>query len=93
MGQYITRGIQCEVPVILQLFMWSMIERIDVHRDYLQIFRLKPTSNNKVIIVHEQEQPVYKNSITVDKVTLEEDIKVYVLIDNGYMTMMLAEEY
>lgn len=93
MTPYITRGIQCEVPVILQLFMWSMIERIDVHRDYLQIFKLKPIENNKVIIEHEQEQPVYKNSITVDKVTLEGDIKIYIVIENEYMTMMLAEEY
>lgn len=90
---YITRGVQCEVPVILQIFMWSMIERIDVHRDYLQIFRLKPIGNNKVIIEHEQEQPKYKDSITVEEVTLEGDLKVYVIIENEYMTMMLAEEY
>lgn len=93
MEQYITRGIQYEVPVILQLFMWSMIERIDVHRDYLQIFRLKPIENKKVIIDHEQEQPVYKDSITVNEVTLKRDIKVYIVIENEYMTMMLAEEY
>ena len=93
MEQYITRGIQYEVPVILQLFMWSMIERIDVHRDYLQIFRLKPIENKKVIIDHEQEQPVYKDSITVNEVTLKRDINVYIVIENEYMTMMLAEEY
>lgn len=93
MTSYITRGIQCEVPVILQVFMWSMIERIDVQKDYLQIFRLKSINDNKIIIEHEQEQPVYKDSITVDEVTLERDIKVYVIIENEYMTMMLAEKY
>lgn len=93
MTAYITRGIHYEVPVILQIFMWSMIERIEVQKDYLQIFRLKPTSNNKVIVEHEQEQPVYKDSVTVDKVTLERDMKVYVVIESDYMTMMLAEEY
>ena len=93
MTPYITRGIQCEVPLILQLFMWSMIERIDVHRDYLQIFRLKPTENNKVIIEHEQEQPKYESKVIVDKVALERNIKVYIVIENEYMTMMLADEY
>lgn len=93
MEQYITRGIQYEFPVVLQLFMWSMIERIDVHRDYLQIFRLKPIENNKVIIEHEQEQPKYEAKVIVDKVTLKGDIKVYIVIENEYMTMMLAEEY
>lgn len=93
MTPYITRGIQCEVPVILQIFIWRMIERIDVQKDYLQIFRLKPIENNKVIIEHEQEQPVYEDSITVDEVTLERDTKIYVIIEDECMTMMLAEEY
>ncbi|WP_195346671.1 DUF960 family protein [Paraclostridium sordellii] len=93
MTAYITRGIQYEVPVLLQVSMWSMIEQINIHRDYLQIFRLKPTSTNKVIIEHAQEQPKYESKVIVDKVTLEGNIKVYIVIENEYMTMMLADEY
>lgn len=93
MKRCVTSDVQQEIPLILVIFLWSMIDRINVQKDYLQIFRLKPIENNKVVIEHEQEQPVYKDSITVDEVTLERDINVYVIIENDYAKMMLAEEY
>lgn len=93
MKRCVTSDIQQEIPLILVIFLWSMIDRINVQKDYLQIFRLKPIENNKVLIEHEQEQPVYKDYITVDEVTLERDINVYVIIENDYAKMMLAEEY
>lgn len=93
MKLYITRGVNYEVPVFLQISMWGIIERMDIPIDYLQIFRLKSIENNKVIIEHEQEQPKYESKVIVDKVTLERDLKVYVVIDYDYITMMLAEEY
>ena len=92
MERYMTIGVNENIHPILQSYMWSMIERIDIHKDYLQIFRLTP-NNNKVIIEHEQEQPKYKNSITVNDVTLERDLKVYVILENDYATMMLSKEY
>lgn len=92
MERYMTIGVNESIYPILQSYMWSMIERIDIHKDYLQIFKLTP-NNNKVIIEHEQEQPKYKNSITVNEVTLERDLKVYVILENDYATMMLSEEY
>ncbi len=92
MERYMTIGVNESICPILQIYMWNMIEQIDIHKDYLQIFRL--TSNkNTVIIEHEQEQPKYKNSIIVNEVTLERDLKIYIIIENDYATMMLSEEY
>lgn len=55
--------------------------------DYLQIFNL---SDN--IITHIQEQPEYKNTIK-NPFTVLEPLKIFV-IDNGiYSTMLLPKEY
>lgn len=40
-AKYLTRGVQSEIPVELQLFMWSCIKSVP-EPDYLQIFRPEP---------------------------------------------------
>lgn len=78
--------------------MWIMIESMEIEeKDYLQIFELsKVVADGKVFqkIIHRQEQPEYKKSVTV--LANEEDIvekKVYVIDDVSHCTMLLAEEY
>lgn len=62
--------------------------------DYLQIFRLKK-KEGKVIIEHEQEVPPYKEQYNLQQshVSIEHDIKIYVIDSIDYSTMILAEEY
>lgn len=55
---YMTKGVQLEVPVVLQLFMWDCI-RVVPEPDYLQIFRLSEV-DGKQKIAHELEIPAYK---------------------------------
>ena len=77
--RYITRGIESEIPIELQLFMWRCIESVP-KPDYLQIFRL------------DQEEPEYRKEYLLkssDPITA----KVYVIDSDTYSTMLLANEY
>ena len=90
-NRYMTRGVQTEIPIVLQIFMWDCISAIPVQKDYLQIFRLSE-ADGKQRIVHEQEVPEYKREYLL---TVSEPInaKVYVIDDGDHCTMLLAEEY
>ncbi len=89
-ARYLTRGVQSEIPIELQLFMWNCIESVP-EPDYLQIFRFESV-NTVQKIIHEQEQPEYRkeylfksgNPITVT---------VYIIDSDTYSTMLLASEY
>ena len=89
--RYLTRGIDSEIPLELQLFLWSCIDRLPPERDYLQVFALKPIGVMQGI-THRSEQPEYrmKYLIPSDKPITA---KVYVIDSIDYSTMLLAEEY
>lgn len=89
-NRYITKGVQSEIPAVLQLFMFDCISVIP-EKDYLQIFRLSVT-NDKQKIIHEQEEPEFKREYILN---IPEPItaKVYVIDDEDHCTMLLAEEY
>lgn len=89
-SRYLTRGVQSEIPIDLQIFMWSCIESVP-EPDYLQIFRLEPMEK-KQKIAHEQEQPQFKREYLIPT---ERPItaKIYVIDDGEHSTMLLAEEY
>jgi len=88
--RYLTKGVQTEIPLELQLFMWSCIETIP-EPDYLQIFRLEIFGAMQKII-HEQEAPEFKREylISTDNPITA---KVYIIDSDEYSTMLLAEEY
>jgi hypothetical protein len=90
-NRYLTKGVQSEIPAVLQIFMWDCISAVPVQKDYLQIFRLSE-SNGKQKIVHEQEVPEFKREYLL---AFPEPInaKVYVSDDGDHCTMLLAEEY
>ena len=97
-NRYMTKGISSEIPFYLQNLMWFMIETMETDKkDYLQIFELsRAVVNGKVFqkIIHRQEQPEYKKSLTI--LANENDVvtkKVYVIDDKTHCTMLLAEEY
>ena len=71
--------------------MWKMVADIPIENDYLQIFRLSG-ENGIQTIVHEQEQPEYRESVSFE---WNEPVnqKIYVIDDGDHCTMLLAEEY
>lgn len=72
--------------------MWELVETIPVIRGYLQIFKVD-TNTTSTTMLHKQGVPEYEATYAVN-ITVEECIKVYVIIDgDSIATMMLSEEY
>lgn len=98
--KYITRGIQEEVGIDIQIILWKMIEELrqkkDFNLDYLQVFDLETIEIDGSVfqkITHKQEVEPYSNTIII-KADIIVDIKIFVISsDNEYSTMMLAKEY
>ena len=90
--RYCTRGISSEVPLLMQIILWGLIDSMEVaEKDYLQIFRLS-AENGKQKIIHTQEQPEYSKEylfLSEDPITA----KIFVIDDETHTTMLLAEEY
>lgn len=95
--RYLTRGIEATIPKVLQLFIWELVEILcyddSINTDYLQVFELVPIEENKVKIIHRQEQPAYEKEYLLKKVTLEKSQKIFVIDSGEYSTMLLAREY
>ena len=89
--RYITRGVQAEIPLALQLFMWNCIDKLSPEMDYLQVFNLSKIGNLQRIS-HSSEQPEYHMEYLIpcdNPVTA----KVYIIDSEDYSTMLLASEY
>lgn len=97
-SRYVSRGINNEIPIDVQMFMWKLIEELkdtieDV--DYLQVFTISTVDEieNKIRIIHSQEIPEYKK-IWIFKASKPcNDEKIFVIDDGSHSTMLLAEEY
>ncbi len=89
--RYLTKGVQAEIPLELQLFMWNCIDRLPKERDYFQVFKLE-TLNSIQKITHFSEQPAYRKEylIPIDNPITA---KVYIIDSDEYSTMLLASEY
>lgn len=88
---FITCGIQENVPPLLQIIMWELINQMPVDKDYLQVFSLSD-DNGKQRIKHTQEVPEYSKEyvfITDKPITT----KIFVIDDKTHSTMLLANEY
>ena len=97
-SRYVSRGINDEIPIDLQILMWQLIQELkdtigDV--DYLQVFTISivDESENKVRIIHSQEVPEYKK-IWIFKASEHcNEEKIFVIDDGTHSTMLLADEY
>ena len=93
--RYLTRGIKAEIPILTQVLMWEMIDKMQVEKkDYLQVFRLRTAEANGELvqqIVHTQEQPPYENIVTINTKPVSQ--KIFVIDDVTHSTMLLADEY
>ena len=89
--RYLTVRIDREISPDLQLFLWQAVDRLGDDADYLQVFRLSALSGMQQII-HTQEEP---NMRMVYLIPSDEPItsKIYIIADEGYATMLFAEEY
>lgn len=89
--RYLTKGVQVEIPLELQLFMWGCIDKLLKERDYFQVFKFENLGGIQKI-THFSEQPAYCKEYlipTAKPITA----KVYIIDSNDYSTMLLAEEY
>lgn len=91
--RYLTRGVSNEIPLEIQLLLWSMIGEVTVKKDYLQVFEIEPIKDNLLRIEHRQEVPKYKKEIIVRNLGINSKVKLFVIDDGEYSTMMLSEEY
>ena len=97
-NRYVTRGVNDEVDIRLQLIMWSMIDKLNdegnVELDYLQVFKLRK-EGNKIVINQSQEVPEYSCTyeIEIEDIQIEDEIKVYVIDSGEYSTMLFPSEY
>ena len=97
-NRYVTRGINEEVDIRLQLIMWNMIDKLNdegnVELDYLQVFKLRK-EGNKIVINQSQEVPEYSCTyeIEIEDIHIEDEIKVYVIDSGEYSTMLFPSEY
>nr|WP_278679044.1 DUF960 family protein [Clostridium paraputrificum] len=97
-NRYVTRGVNEEVDIRLQLIMWSMINKLkdegNIEIDYLQVFKLRK-EGKKVIIEQSQEVPEHKVSyeIEIEDVEIGNENKIYVIDNVEYSTMLIPSEY
>ena len=97
-NRYVTRGINEEVDIRLQLIMWSMIDKLkaegNVELDYLQVFKVRK-EGKKIVINQSQEVPEYSciYEIELEDIQIDDEIKVYVIDSGEYSTMLFPSEY
>jgi hypothetical protein len=96
--RYMTKGIQQDISLELQLLMWNCIDTLKSEGkelDYLQVFELTKEKEGDISfqkIEHRQEVPEYNMTFRVFPKEMV-NAKVFVIDDGQYSTMMLAEEY
>ena len=90
-SRYLTKGVQENISLELQFFMWNCIDNLPEPKDYLQVFNLSVVGSLQRI-THTSEEPEYKKEylISSDNPITE---KIYVIDDGDHCTMLLAEEY
>ena len=90
--RYLTRGVDAEIPLNIQVFLWSCIDNMPEEKDYLQAFNLLNV-NGLQVIRHTAEQPEFEMTYVLAEVENPVTAKIYVIDSVEYCTMLLAEEY
>lgn len=91
-GRYLTRGVDAEIPLDIQIFMWEAVNNMPAPKDYLQVFNLS-VENGLQVIKHTSEQPKFEMTYILTALTKAVTAKVYIIDDGDHCTMLLAEEY
>jgi hypothetical protein len=90
--RYLTRGVDAEIPLEIQIFLWNTIDAMPEPKDYLQVFRLSDV-NGLQVIEHSAEQPEYQMQYILTQIEKPVNAKIYCIDSEEYCTMLLAEEY
>ena len=90
--RFVTKGVAEQVSPLLQNFMWQCIDDMTAPKDYLQVFELN-IEDGKQKVIHIQEQPEYKAEYLIKSDAPLFVGKIFVIDDETYSTMLLAEEY
>jgi hypothetical protein len=96
--RYMTKGISEQVPLELQLFMWSEIDKLVLRSesvDYLQVFEIS-IKENYIELEHRQEVPSYQKIHKLKRLKDDDaldQVKIFVIDDIDHSTMLLAIEY
>ena len=88
-----TRNIVEEIPVEINILLWNLIDKLNIEKDYLQIFELNPIGEGIVEIIHKQEVPKYEASIYIHNELIKENKKIYAIDSVEYSTLMFSYEY
>ena len=97
-NRYMTKGIKQTLDISLQIMLWQIIDDFKdtkkIELDYLQVFKIR-RNKNELIIEHTQEVPEYKKVYLFNNLgsLIEEDLKIFIIDENDYNIMLLAEEY
>lgn len=91
-GRYLTRGVDAEIPIDIQIFMWEAVDNMPEPKDWLQVFNLS-VENGLQVIKHTSEQPKFDMTYILTALTKAVTVKVYIIDDGDHCTMLLAEEY
>ncbi|MCD8892246.1 DUF960 domain-containing protein [Staphylococcus nepalensis] len=103
MNRYITRGIDNNLPIILQQQLWKLVAQRENKQskereaiDYFHVFQFN-MHNNQLYVKYKQERPAY---VKTHKANVKQPInvnKVYIIreddVDLSYYVMLLPEEY
>lgn len=96
--RYMTRGIQADVPMEIQLFLWELqteIRKNSKEIDYLQVYDLE-VKEGRQKVRHTSEEPEYEKEYVIQ---IEEPMiaKIFIIEDDYgdklVEIMLLAEEY
>lgn len=93
--RYVTRKLSTEVPLIIQAFLWSLIDddvANDKELDYFQIFELEVIEGG-LRVIHRQEQPARSKEVFLPFTHENQKDRTIWVIDSGYQTMLFPEEY
>lgn len=97
--RFTTRGIHENIPLVLQVIIWQMIDDLKAKKkkiDYLQVFELE--FNTKCLkIHHSSERPKYSNryQFHVGSVVANSNkttLTIWVMDEEQYSLMMFPEE-
>ena len=92
-NRYMTREIAEEIPLEINILIWSLIDGLTIEKDYLQIFELNPIGKGIVEIIHKQEVPKYESCIYINNDDIKNNLKIYAIDSVEYSTLMFSYQY